>query len=301
MSSLGFPVPKLIALYHPARSFSGATALRSPRALEDFLRSVAEPLFAKPVDGVFSIGCLAIDRVEPEAGLVHMAFGQTVPLAEVAAYVAGCPRGYLFQERLRPDAALARLSGSAASTIRMVVFLGPDGPELIQALWKIPCGRNVADNFWRGNLLGAIDAEDGRILRAVSGVGLEQLLHDSHPDTGERLVGAVIPRWTEARRLCLEAAVNLPGLRTQSWDLAITRGGPVLVEVNNGGSLNLPQIAHGRGLLDGRYTAHLERCGFRLPSLPERLPRPLVRQLRAGARRLLRQSLRAQGRNKGLG
>ena len=288
MSGLGFPVPKPIALYHPVRSFASVAALRSPRALEDFLRSVAEPLFAKPVDGVFSIGCLAIDRVEPEAGLVHLAFGQTVPLAKVAAYVAGCPSGYIFQERLRPDAELARLSGATASTIRMVVFLGADGPELIRALWKIPCGQNVADNFWRGNLLGAIDAENGRILRAVSGVGLEQLLHDSHPDTGERLVGAVIPQWTEARRLCLEAAANLPGLRTQSWDLAITRGGPVLVEVNCGGSLNLPQIAHGRGFLDERYAAHLQRCGFRRPSLPERLTRPLIRQLRVGAKRLLR-------------
>jgi hypothetical protein len=197
MSGLGFPVPKPIALYHPVRSFASVAALRSPRALEDFLRSVAEPLFAKPVDGVFSIGCLAIDRVEPKAGLVHLAFGQTVPLAKVAAYVAGCPSGYIFQERLRPDAELARLSGATASTIRMVVVLGPDGPELIRALWKIPCGHNVADNFWRGNLLGAIDAENGRILRAVSGVGLEQLLHDSTPTQAS---GSSAPSFRSGRR-----------------------------------------------------------------------------------------------------
>jgi hypothetical protein len=122
----------------------------------------------------------------------------------------------------------------------------------------------------------------------VSGVGLDQALHDRHPDTGEALVGAPIPHWAEARRICLAAAANLPGLRTQSWDVAIDRLGPVLVEVNYGGDLNLPQIAHGSGLLDARYAAHLKRCGFRQPPLPDRLARPLLRQLRWRASRLIR-------------
>jgi hypothetical protein len=288
MAQLGFPVPRLVAIYHPTRRCAGAAALRSPKALEEFLCSLTEPVFAKPADGIYSIGCLAIERVEPETGLVHLAFGEAVPLAQVLAYVAGRPGGYLFQERLRPHAELARLSGPTASTIRMLVFLGPDGPELVRALWKIPRGRNVADNFWRGNLLGALDAETGRITRAVSGVGLEQTLHGTHPDTAEPLVGAVIPHWAEARRTCLESAANLPGLRTQSWDVAIAGRGPVLVEVNYGGDLNLPQIAHGSGLLDERYAAHLKRCGFRRPPLPDRLARPLVWQLRSRAGRLLR-------------
>lgn len=288
MTQLGFPVPRLAAIYHPTRSFAGAAVLRSPQALKEFLCSLTEPVFAKPADGIYSIGCLAIERVEPGTGLVHLAFGQSAPLAQVLAYVAGRPGGYLFQQRLRPHAELAKLSGPTASTIRMVVFLGPEGPELVRALWKIPRGRNVADNFWRGNLLGAVDAQDGRITRAVSGVGLEQVFHDAHPDSGEPLVGAVIPHWAEARRICLDAAANLPGLRTQSWDVAIARQGPVLVEVNYGGDLNLPQIAHGRGLLDARYAAHLKRCGFRPPPLPDRLARPLLRQLRSRAGRLMR-------------
>ena len=39
--------------------------------------------------------------------------------------------------------------------------------------------------------------------------------------------------------------------------------GPVLLEVNWGGDLNLVQLAWGKGALDEAYQDHLETCGFR--------------------------------------
>ena len=53
-------------------------------------------------------------------------------------------------------------------------------------------------------------------------------------------------------------------IRTQSWDVALTDKGPVLLEVNFGGDLNLAQLAHGTGVLDDAYANHLRRCGYRL-------------------------------------
>jgi hypothetical protein len=43
----------------------------------------------------------------------------------------------------------------------------------------------------------------------------------------------------------------------------VTDQGPVLLEVNFGGDLNLAQLADGRGVLDDDYRAHLRQCGFR--------------------------------------
>jgi hypothetical protein len=60
----------------------------------------------------------------------------------------------------------------------------------------------------------------------------------------------------------LRAASLFPAIRNQSWDIAITARGPAILEVNWGGDLNLHQIAHGRGILDDRFTAHLQRCGY---------------------------------------
>ena len=52
--------------------------------------------------------------------------------------------------------------------------------------------------------------------------------------------------------------------RTQSWDIALTDAGPVPLEVNFGGDLNLTQLASGAGVLDATYRAHLQCCGYRL-------------------------------------
>jgi len=81
------------------------------------------------------------------------------------------------------------------------------------------------------------------------------------------LTGMRVPRWAQAVELCLDAATAFPGIRTQSWDVALTAAGPVLLELNFGGDLNLHQLAHRRGMLRRSFTDHLRRCGYkgRLP------------------------------------
>ena len=55
----------------------------------------------------------------------------------------------------------------------------------------------------------------------------------------------------------------LPGIRTQSWDIALADGGPVPLEVNFGGDLNLAQLAAGEGVLDDAFREHLQAAGYR--------------------------------------
>jgi hypothetical protein len=92
----------------------------------------------------------------------------------------------------------------------------------------------------------------------------------------------LIPQWDELARLVISAAEILPGIRTQSWDVALAAEGPVLLEVNYGGDLNLAQLAHGAGVLDERYTEHLARCGYRSKAFrntirePSRKSRPVI-------------------------
>ena len=82
-----------------------------------------------------------------------------------------------------------------------------------------------------------------------------------HPDTGARMKGFAIPYWQSVTDLCLRAATAIPGLPLQAWDIALCPNGPVLVEANIGGDVNLPQIASGNGIMDGRLAAFLSsRC-----------------------------------------
>lgn len=53
-------------------------------------------------------------------------------------------------------------------------------------------------------------------------------------------------------------------IRTQSWDVALSDQGPIFLEVNFGGDLNLVQLAYGEGVLDEDHRAHPCQCGFKL-------------------------------------
>ena len=264
MRANGLPVPRMLAVYHPGRRAAEGQSLASPGALRGFLAGLEEPAFAKPVEGIYSLGCIAIEKVDPRTGRVGLAFGGEAALEDVLQRIEASRRdGYVIQERLRPHPELERLFGPALGTIRVLVLLGDSGPELFRAACKIPVGTNVADNFWRGNMLGGVDLDSGAVTRVVGGSGVDQQQHSHHPDTGAPLVGAALPLWSEVKQLCLDAARTIPGLRSQAWDVAITRNGPVLVEVNAGGDVILPQLAHGAGLLDEQYVEHLRRCGYR--------------------------------------
>jgi len=210
------------------------------------------PVFAKPVTGIRSVGVAGLLRFDAATDSFILQNGQAIAVddfvREVEAYRAS---GYLFQEMLQPHDEIAKRCGQRLTTLRLIVGIEENGPALIHALWKVPVGDNPADNFWRpGNLLGAIDPGTGEVLRAISGVGPDQTEVDTHPDSGERLLGVTLPDWQAALDVCLQASTMFTGLRLQAWDVALTDRGPVLIEVNIGGDFNLPQLALAAGLMD---------------------------------------------------
>lgn len=190
----------------------------------------------------------------------------SVSRQDLASRIAGYEPGYLLQRRLAPHPAIASAFGNRLWSARILVLLTGDGPQVHRAAAKIPTGANPADNYWRaGNLLSAVDIETGELRRVVLGNGAALTVNPEHPDSTAPIVGFCLPEWQRALDLVRDAAVLLPGIRTQSWDVALAPE-PTLLEVNCGGDLNLPQLAWGSGVLDESYRAHLANCGYRARS-----------------------------------
>ena len=249
MAGLGCRVPRVLGVLHATRRFPGAEALPDARAAAAFLRRAPYPMFGKPVTGRYSLGTVALAGYDAAGDRVRGADGKEAGLdafvAELGAFAAG---GYLFQERLRPHPFVREACGDRIATVRLAILCGRNGPDMFYAVWKVPAGAHVADNFWRpGNLLAALDRH-GRIVRVVQGAGPAQREVETHPDTGFRLLGATLPDWAATVELTLGAATAFPGLRAQAWDVALTDQGPLLLELNVGGDVNLPQYAFGRGV-----------------------------------------------------
>jgi hypothetical protein len=121
----------------------------------------------------------------------------------------------------------------------------------------VATGHNVIDNFdggRTGNMVGAVDVQTGRVFRVVAGY---QSRGTRHPDTGVELNGFLLPDWREIVDVVRQASSQFPGLLAQGWDVAITPRGPVLMEVNWLGGVDIPQISYDRGFLDSEFREFL--------------------------------------------
>jgi hypothetical protein len=263
MQGAGLPVPELIAIIHTSRRGPNVPCLKTAGELRDFLRDKAPyPLFGKPIDGMYSLGAFRADSYAAAEGELVLAVGGRQQLDGCAAEIVAHNPGYLLQRALWPHPEIAGRFGERLCSVQLLVFLTPSGPQIARAVCKIPTGSDIADNFWRaGNMLGAVEIDTGLVRRVVRGTGKDQEVDACHPDTGAPIKGMGLPDWSQTADLAATAALTLPGVRTQSWDIAITAGGPVLLEANFGGDLNLAQLAWGQGALDDAYRDHLCRCG----------------------------------------
>jgi hypothetical protein len=148
-TAAGLPVPELLAVVHPTRATPGFPAVQSGATLASLLRDRGlYPFFAKPIDGIYSLGAISADHVDA-FGQVHLDDGSDRPHAAVADEMARHESGMLIQRRLSPDVRLARQSGNRLWSVRLLVLLTKSGPQTVRAVCKIPAPGNIADNFWR--------------------------------------------------------------------------------------------------------------------------------------------------------
>ena len=260
MVEAGLPTPRIDAVAHKTREVCGVSMLRDADAVARYLEGCALPLFGKPA--VASHGDGAVKLVAREGARLTLAGGDCA-IAEMAAEVAPYLEkdGFVFQEVLSPHAAIAAITGQRIATLRLMVWLGPDGPVVREAALRLPAGDHFVDNFRRaGNLVAYADRDTGVLGPARRGVGVATETLDAHPDSGAAIAGVALPDFAQAKELAQRAAMVFPSLHIQSWDVALTDAGPSLLEVNPGGNFNIIQLASGRGAFDPEFRAFLEWC-----------------------------------------
>lgn len=265
----GFAVPALRATYRSLRP-SSVTQLHTPQALAAYLRAPgALPVYLKRSFGAYGRGNRLVTGLQGDS----IVFGNadTVPLAEFCASLDdGRSLGWLLQQPLQPHAEIVALTGTRKiSGLRVHSFLTPRGARLTRAIFKINAGELDSDNFEHGasgNLLGAVDIDSGRIVRSIAGTGAGQRVNPPHPVTGRALTGFVLPHWPAVRELVLDAHRAFPGFICPGWDIALCPEGPVIMEVNAFGDIDLSQHACRRGFLDDEFRALLAERGL-LPLL----------------------------------
>jgi len=261
LHALGFPLPRPLATFSPARRRIADEVPLGDRAdVLRFLAGTAYPIFVKPISTGYGRGAAGLAGFD--GARVRLLDGRSVDFEEFFAPFGFPPfQGMLFQECLSAHPALCTLTGSAAvSCVRMICLVARRETVVHTAFLKLVTGRNMLDNFSRGdhgNLLAAIDTQRGIVTHAIRRMGPGGAL-ERHPDTDLPLAGFSLPDWEASVALVGAAARHFPGLGIQNWDVALTPAGPVLVELNTESELAVPQAIRQRGLLDATMRNALE-------------------------------------------
>lgn len=135
----------------------------------------------------------------------------------------------LVEPCLENCAEIQAIYSDSLNTIKVTVLVTKNGPEIQTALFRL--GNNTAvDNVHAGGIAAAVDVETGTVVTAAMDKHFRSFYF--HPVTGKQIIGFTIPSWEQVRKLALEAAAVTPQLRYTSWDIAVTKNGPVLIEGN---------------------------------------------------------------------
>ena len=256
----GVPVPKTLAVFdRSGRAFPDVRHLSGADDLRTFLTGdLRFPLFAKNLNGMWSAGAFRILGVTETHAQID---GKgPVTFEDLAETMMG-KASYIFQECLTPHAFFDGIT-DATATVRCLNLMGPDGLSVPFAVLKLPVGGNIADNFWRsGNVLCALDPQSGEIKGIVE--KREGQLHRPKvlPVSGHDIIGTRLPDWDRLREVNETVAQIHARNRFGSTDIALTKDGPVVVEVNNGCAFELIQIATGQGFLTPQVRAFFADCG----------------------------------------
>lgn len=142
---------------------------------------------------------------------------------------------------------MASLHPHSVNTVRVTTVLTDLGVEIMNVALRMGNDGSVIDNHAAGGLVANVDIDTG----VVYTTGIDRLSnrYAFHPVTGEKIVGFEIPYWEEIVHLINEIAMVLPKVRYVGWDVAITSNGPVLIEGNDRGMMDVQQQADQVGKL----------------------------------------------------
>ena len=157
---------------------------------------------------------------------------------------------YIFQPVIVNHEGIRKFNPTTLNTLRLASCRTKSGNLELWDSGMIRIGRTntTVDNFSQGGIGVGID-EDGKLKEYGYFHDHDECYgkSDCHPDSRIAFKGSPVPFYKEAVALVLKAHRLFPTIKTIGWDVAVTPEGPLLVEGNHDGGLEMLQIVHHKG------------------------------------------------------
>jgi len=251
LSSLGLPIPHSIASYNRhGRRIGFEPVFGDVDSLLHFIgRTKPYPFFIKPVRGDSGVASFGIRSIDWSTETVVLIDGRSIRLDTLVREISqDANGGMLLQSLLTPHHEIVEVFGERLGALQIVTLLTDSGPRIHRVIWKLAGSRTDQTHHGKSSKMqGWIDRDTGTLDRVIFGSWPDGQQILEHPDTGSLMRGFRIPHWDNVREIILAAAVHFPGLRIQSWEVALCEDGPVLLELSKGSRIDPQLVDRGRG------------------------------------------------------
>lgn len=156
---------------------------------------------------------------------------------------------------------MAALHPESVNTFRIITYLWKGVVENMPVILRIGRGKSNVDNAHAGGMFIAV-CDDGKLGdHAVTEFNVQ---FTTHPDSGIVFKDYQLPSYNLLVAAAKRMHELVPQIGVVNWDFTIDADGqPILIEANlNGGSVWLPQMAHGVGAFGEKTEEVLEWLRF---------------------------------------
>ena len=217
----GVPVPRTLAVFEDVGDVQREWARLE--ALDEFV--------VKPARGRAGNGILVLERASggwrTPSGRVYGRESLQRAIADIVFgnLAQGVWDAALVEERVHPHPFFEAISGGGLPDLRIITHHG----LILQAMVRLPSSASDGKaNLHQGALGVGVDIVNGRLGAGYNYRGYEL----THPDSGVRFEGLVLPAWPEIVRIALTVAEVMP-LKYLGVDVVIDRErGPLVMEAN---------------------------------------------------------------------
>lgn len=240
MSLYGLPVPKRFFSYSHGTFKAQGRAITADE-VDDIIANITDSrIFVKRNKCGEARGVSAI--VRKEDGFYNQR-GQKLSAQMILDNHAN--HEYLFEQQIEQDDFVAQFNPDSVNTCRVLTYKN----KVIACGLRMGRIGSIVDNASCGGIVVNIDIETGKF----SDFGLREYdptKYFEHPDTHITFKDKVLPQWPDIKMLVEKTSQMLPYYNSVGFDVACTKDGPIVVEINTGAGVYAAQMGRKVGIAE---------------------------------------------------
>ena len=248
LSYYNIPVPERLFIYRNGEFRCGDTLL-THEEVDAKLAAFSEPrIFVKNFTGGGASGISILRHVDLQRPGNEQCLHEYQDESGLAISSTSIAEKYknhsvIFEKQINQHLDMAKFNPDTVNTIRVLTYKN----EIIAATVRFGGKGDFVDNISKGGLAVNVNISTGEL--GEYGTRMYDFHHQfEHPDTHEVFKGNMVPMWDEVKTIVLRCMRFMPYYGSVGYDIAISKDGPLIVEINTGAGIGLSQIGMEYGL-----------------------------------------------------